>query len=139
MLSRAAVRAHIAFPRISSIRPASRVQTACISSLLLSSPTGRQSVTPLLIISRKMSAHQGESTLRPDPDKVLTDIADYVHNYKIDSDLAFETARLCLIDTIGCGLEGLRFPECSKLLGPVVEGTIVPNGTHRTGQNVIRL
>jgi 2-methylcitrate dehydratase len=80
-----------------------------------------------------MSAHQGESTLRPDPDKVLTDIADYVHNYKIDSDLAFETARLCLIDTIGCGLEGLRFPECSKLLGPVVEGTIVPNGTKVPG------
>ncbi|KAE9411257.1 2-methylcitrate dehydratase [Gymnopus androsaceus JB14] len=46
---------------------------------------------------------------------------------KIDSPLAFETARLCLIDTIGCGLEGLRFPECTKLLGPVVEGTIVPN------------
>lgn len=79
---------------------------------------------------RLMSSHHGgESTLRPEPDKVLQDIADYVHNYKIDSDLAFETARLCLIDTIGCGLEGLRFPECAKLLGPVVEGTIVPNGT----------
>jgi hypothetical protein len=75
-----------------------------------------------------MSAHAGESTLRPEPDKVLQDIADYIHNYTIDSELAFETARLCLIDTIGCGLEGLRFPECTKLLGPVVEGTIVPNG-----------
>jgi 2-methylcitrate dehydratase len=78
-----------------------------------------------------MSTHQGESTLRPQPDKVLTDIADYVHDYSIDSDLAFETARLCLIDTIGCGLEGLMFPECTKLLGPVVEGTIVPNGKHK--------
>lgn len=56
------------------------------------------------------------------------DIADYVHNYEITSDLAFETARLCLIDTIGCGLEGLRFKECARLMGPVVEGTIVPNG-----------
>jgi 2-methylcitrate dehydratase len=74
------------------------------------------------------SHHAGESTLRPEPDKVLKDIADYVHNYKIESDLAYETARLCLIDTIGCGLEALRFPECTKLLGPVVEGTIVPNG-----------
>jgi 2-methylcitrate dehydratase len=74
------------------------------------------------------SHHIGESTLRPEPDKVLQDIADYVHDYKITSELAFETARLCLIDTIGCGLEGLRFPECTKLLGPVVEGTVVPNG-----------
>ncbi|KIM91892.1 hypothetical protein PILCRDRAFT_809880 [Piloderma croceum F 1598] len=82
-----------------------------------------------------MSTHQGESTLRPDPDKVLTDIADYVHNYKVDSDLAFETARLCLIDTIGCGLEGLRFPDCANLLGPVVEGTVVPNGTKVPGTN----
>ncbi len=76
-----------------------------------------------------MSGHGGESTLRPEPDKVLQDIADYIHNYKIDSSLAYETARLCLIDTIGCGLEGLRFPECTNLLGPVVEGTVVPNST----------
>lgn len=76
------------------------------------------------------SNHGGESTLRPEPDKVLQDIANYIHDYKIDSELAFETARLCLIDTIGCGLEGLRFPECTKLLGPVVEGTVVPNGGH---------
>lgn len=56
------------------------------------------------------------------------DIADYVHSTDITSKLAFETARLCLIDTIGCGLEGLRFKECARLMGPVVEGTIVPNG-----------
>ena len=74
-----------------------------------------------------MSAH-AESAVRPAPDQVIQDIADYVLNYKITSELAYETARLCLIDTIGCGLEGLRFPECSKLLGPVVEGTTVPNG-----------
>lgn len=60
---------------------------------------------------------------------ICADIADYVHNYEIKSDLAFETARLCLIDTIGCGLEGLRFKECARLMGPVVEGTIVPNGS----------
>ena len=75
-----------------------------------------------------MSTHYGESAVRPEPDKVVQDIANYVHDYKIDSDLAWETARLCLIDTIGCGLEGLRFPECRNLLGPVVEGTVVPNG-----------
>lgn len=77
--------------------------------------------------TRNMSSH-AESAVRPAPDRVIQDIADYVLNYKIDSELAYETARLCLIDTIGCGLEGLRFPECAKLLGPVVEGTKVPNG-----------
>ncbi|KAI0318396.1 MmgE/PrpD family-domain-containing protein [Amylostereum chailletii] len=82
-----------------------------------------------------MSTHFGESAIRPDPDQVVQDIADYVHNYKIESDLAWETARLCLIDTIGCGLEGLRFPECRALLGPVVEGTVVPNGTKVPGTN----
>ena len=75
-----------------------------------------------------MSSH-AESAVRPAPDQVIQDIADYVLNYKIDSELAYDTARLCLIDTIGCGLEGLKFPECAKLLGPVVEGTKVPNGT----------
>jgi len=76
-----------------------------------------------------MSTHYGESAVRPEPDKVVQDIADYVHNYKVESDLAWETARLCLLDTLGCGLEGLRVsPECRNLLGPVVEGTIVPNG-----------
>ena len=85
-----------------------------------------QTFSPLIV--RAMSSTHGELAHRPQPDKVLQDIADYVHNYKIDSELAFETARLCLIDTIGCGLEGLRFPACSKLLGPVVEGTVVPNG-----------
>ena len=79
-------------------------------------------------VFRSMSSGHGESALRPEPDQVLQDIADYVHGHDIKSDLAFETARLCLIDTIGCGLEALRFPECTKLLGPVVEGTIVPNG-----------
>ncbi|KAG8907949.1 ATP-binding cassette transporter CGR1 [Tulasnella sp. 403] len=63
------------------------------------------------------------------------DIADYVHDYEVTSDLAFETARLCLIDTMGCGLEGLRFEQCSKLMGPVVPGTVVPNGTKIPGTN----
>lgn len=84
-----------------------------------------------LAATRTMSVYHGESTIRPEPDKVLKDIADYVHNYQVTSDVAFETARLCLIDTIGCGLEGLRFEGCSRLLGPVVDGTIVPNGTSR--------
>ena len=117
----------------------SRVQTASISSSArIISPSRSQNLIPSPLSSitspstaRAMSTHYGESAVRPEPDKVVQDIADYVRDYQIDSDLAWETARLCLIDTIGCGLEGLRVsPECRNLLGPVVEGTIVPNGEH---------
>ncbi|MEN9760346.1 MAG: hypothetical protein RI906_172 [Pseudomonadota bacterium] len=78
-----------------------------------------------------MSAHI--SNVRPKPDKVLTDIADYVIKYKVSSKLAYETARNCLIDTLGCGLEALEYPACTKLLGPVVPGTMVPNGAKVPG------
>src|ERR1700754_2778945 len=73
------------------------------------------------------------SNVRPEPDKVLVDIVDYVLNYKIDSALALETARNCLIDTLGCGLEALSYPACTKLMGPIVPGTIVPNGAKVPG------
>jgi 2-methylcitrate dehydratase len=72
---------------------------------------------------------------RPEPDKVLTDIAEYVLNYEVKSDLAYTTARYCLIDTLGCGLEALEYPACTKLLGPVVPGTVVTNGTRVPGTN----
>ncbi|CAG9181948.1 2-methylcitrate dehydratase [Cupriavidus laharis] len=74
-----------------------------------------------------------QSTGRPDPDQVLVDIADYVTRYKVRSGVAYDTARLCLIDTLGCGLEALSYPACTKLLGPVVPGTIVPNGARVPG------
>ncbi|MDR5818511.1 bifunctional 2-methylcitrate dehydratase/aconitate hydratase [Caballeronia sp. LZ033] len=73
------------------------------------------------------------STVRPDPDKVLVDMVDYVLNTRIDSTLALETARNCLIDTLGCGLEALSYPACTKLLGPIVPGTIVPHGAKVPG------
>ena len=73
------------------------------------------------------------SNVRPDPDPVLVDIVDYVLDYDINSDIAFETARNCLIDTLGCGLEALEYPACRKLLGPIVPGTIVPNGARVPG------
>ncbi len=73
------------------------------------------------------------SNVRPDPDKVLVDIADYVCDYEIKSAEAFDTARNCLMDTIGCGLEALGYPSCTKLLGPIVYGTMVPNGTKVPG------
>lgn len=70
---------------------------------------------------------------RPAPDEVLVDIARYVANYRIDSDEAYDTARNCLMDTLGCGFLALRFPECARLLGPLVEGTVVPNGARVPG------
>ncbi|HEY2037443.1 MAG TPA: bifunctional 2-methylcitrate dehydratase/aconitate hydratase [Steroidobacteraceae bacterium] len=73
------------------------------------------------------------STARPTPDRVLTDIADYVLGADIKSDLAYETARYCLLDTLGCGLEALEYPACTKLLGPIVPGTVVPNGARVPG------
>ena len=73
------------------------------------------------------------SNERPAPDKVLTDIADYALSYEIESELAYTTARYCLIDTLGCGLEALEYPACTKLLGPIVPGTTVPNGARVPG------
>jgi 2-methylcitrate dehydratase len=73
------------------------------------------------------------SNVRPKPDKVLTDIADYVTGYRIRSREAYNTARLCLMDTLGCGFEALSYPACTKLLGPIVAGTIVPNGARVPG------
>src|SRR5271156_5857656 len=70
---------------------------------------------------------------RPPYDQVLVDIADYVDSYTIASELAYTTARNCLIDTLGCGLEALEYPACTKLLGPIVPGTIVPNGARVPG------
>ena len=78
-----------------------------------------------------MSSHI--SNERPAPDKVLTDIADYALSYEIKSDLGYTTARYCLIDTLGCGLEALEYPACTKLLGPIVPGTVVPNGARVPG------
>lgn len=70
---------------------------------------------------------------RPDYDTVLQDIADYVLSFKIQSTEALDTARNCLMDTLGCGLLALRFPECTKHLGPMVEGTLVPFGARVPG------
>jgi 2-methylcitrate dehydratase len=78
-----------------------------------------------------MSAHI--SNVRPAPDQVLVDIADYAHDYVINSHEAYDTARNCLMDTLGCGLEALGYPACTKLLGPIVDGTIVPNGARVPG------
>src|SRR5215475_2634972 len=73
------------------------------------------------------------SNVRPAPDQVLVDIADYVLGYDVASQEAYNTARLCLMDTLGCGFEALSYPACTKLMGPIVPGTVVPNGAKVPG------
>ncbi|MGH8373065.1 MAG: bifunctional 2-methylcitrate dehydratase/aconitate hydratase [Gammaproteobacteria bacterium] len=82
-----------------------------------------------------MSFHDIKSAKRPDPEKALTDIADYVINYKIDSNEAYETARYCLMDTLACGMLALNYPACTKLLGPVVPGATLAGGARVPGTN----
>ena len=66
-------------------------------------------------------------------DDVLEQIADYASSPLEASDEAFATARLCLLDSLGCGLLALNFPECTKLLGPVVPGAVLPGGARVPG------
>ncbi|MSQ88955.1 MAG: bifunctional 2-methylcitrate dehydratase/aconitate hydratase [Betaproteobacteria bacterium] len=80
-----------------------------------------------------MSHMSHVSNVRPNPDQVLTLIANYAQDYVIKSRSAYETARYCLIDTLGCGFEALEYPACTKLLGPIVKGTVVPNGARVPG------
>ena len=78
-----------------------------------------------------MSSHV--SNVRPKPDKVLTLIADYATKYQVTSQEAYETARYCLMDTLGCGFEALEYPACTKMLGPIDPETVVPRGAKVPG------
>ncbi|MBV8780988.1 MAG: bifunctional 2-methylcitrate dehydratase/aconitate hydratase [Phycisphaerae bacterium] len=80
-----------------------------------------------------MHAAPIDSTVRPPPDQLLCDIADYVCAPPSFSAEAYNTARLCLMDTLGCGLLALRFPECTKHLGPIVPGAVLPGGARVPG------
>src|SRR5215471_1874511 len=84
-----------------------------------------------------MSSASSESALnvRPPFDALLTQIADYVIEAHLDSEEAYETARYCLLDAIGCALLALNYPACTKLLGPDVPGTLVPHGSRVPGTN----
>ncbi|WP_240546508.1 bifunctional 2-methylcitrate dehydratase/aconitate hydratase [Paenibacillus artemisiicola] len=74
-----------------------------------------------------------ETNVRPEPDQLLVDIADYAANYRVRSEAAYETARLCLTDTLGCGILALNYPACTKLLGPVVPGAELEGGVRVPG------
>ena len=80
-----------------------------------------------------MSAHDIRSAERPPPDAVLTAIASYAHGFTVQSDLAYETARYCFMDTLACGFLALKYPACRRLLGPVVPGAVMPGGARVPG------
>jgi 2-methylcitrate dehydratase len=73
------------------------------------------------------------SNLRPPPDPIMVDIADYAAGYIPEGKEAYNTARYCLMDALGCALLALRYPECARLLGPIVPGAVLPNGARVPG------
>jgi 2-methylcitrate dehydratase len=78
-------------------------------------------------------SHDIKSAERPAPDHLLAAIADYALSYEIKSDLAYETATYCLMDTLACGFQALKYPACTKLLGPVVPGATLTGGARVPG------
>ena len=78
-------------------------------------------------------SHDIKSAERPAPDPVLTAIADYALSFEIGSSLAYETAGYCLMDTLACGFQALKYPACTKLMGPVVPGATLTNGARVPG------
>ena len=96
----------------------------CAGKSSLDRKTAPETACPTLIFARPK---------RADWDQALVDIADYVCNYEIDSDLAYETAHYCLMDTLACGFQALDYPACTKLLGPVVPGATLAGGARVPG------
>src|SRR5688500_7920525 len=80
-----------------------------------------------------MSQHDIRSAERPAPDRVLVDIAGYARDARIASEVAYETARYCLMDTLACGFQALSFPACTRMLGPVVPGATMAGGARVPG------
>ncbi len=78
-------------------------------------------------------SHDIKSAARPAPDAVLTAIAEYALSYEIRSPLAYETAAYCLMDTLACGFQALKYPACTRLLGPVVPGATLSGGARVPG------
>jgi len=80
-----------------------------------------------------MSQHDIRSAERPAPDQAMVDIANYVCDYQPDSDVAYDTARYCLMDTLACGFQALDYPAWTRLMGPVVPGATMPGGVRVPG------
>lgn len=79
---------------------------------------------------------QADENVRPEPDAELVRIADYICDFPIRSELAFQTARICLADSLGCAMLALKYPACTRHLGPIIAGTQVPLGARVPGTNL---
>ncbi|KAG8628775.1 hypothetical protein KVT40_002640 [Elsinoe batatas] len=113
-------------PRLSTARA-----TPAISSTL-------QTSRAFTMSAAKQSVPSSDATAEPragarEFDSEISDMANYIHNYQVNSELALDTARFVFLDTLGCGLKALEFPHCTNNLGPIVPGTVVPNGTKVPG------
>ena len=84
-----------------------------------------------------MAGSHADSNLRPPPDQELVDIARYVCSQAIESETAYDTARYCLMDSLACGVLALQYPACLRHLGPIVPGTVVPDGARVPGTNFV--
>ena len=84
-----------------------------------------------------MALHTVDENIKPAFDTELSDIADYVLKNNLKSEIAYTTARYCLMDALGCGILALQYPACKKLLGPVIPGTTVPVGSRVPGTNYL--
>lgn len=69
-------------------------------------------------------------------DSLLTEIADYIHRAEVSSELAYDTARHCLMDSLGCGFLALAYPQCRKMLGPIVPGATLRGGCRVPGTSL---
>lgn len=119
--------------RILSARPVSLTSSSSFARNTTTFKTLNSSVPRVSRFSTMAPLQQAAPTTDKSYDPEIKDMADYIHNYNVNSDLAYDTARLVFLDTLGCGLEALKFKQCAKLLGPTVEGTVVPNGTRVPG------
>lgn len=107
-------------------------QSSRISWITTSPKCLRCLIFPVFLISN-LICMASSSNERPQPDALIAEIAHYVLHTEISSDLAWRTAHYCLLDSTGCALEALNYPACTKLLGPIVPGTIVPHGARVPG------
>jgi 2-methylcitrate dehydratase len=85
--------------------------------------------------SRRQAHPSAERTAaeRPAMDEVIAAIADYALADLTPSAAAWETASLCLMDSLGCAFLALRVPACTRLLGPVVPAGLVRGGARVPG------
>lgn len=86
-----------------------------------------------MMTANEVITKAADINIRPQFDKEFVSIADYVAKYTIQSELAYSTARYCLMDALGCGFLALQHPKCTKLLGPIIPNTVVPNGVRIPG------